>query len=184
MVTLATTVAPALNCSLLNASAGDVIPVECSSYSWLIAVAIIVCGTIVNNLGVNVQKWALGLRKRVPPPRVPWKVVWIFGIVAIVLGSVCDFLALGFGDQILVTPLTSMTLVWNLFFAAAIQKEKITLMDGVWTSVIIVGCVLTVIFASHENTAYSAEELFQFYTAVNFIVCVFLLYWMAPKPNE
>eukprot|EP00750_Incisomonas_marina_P000060 INCI10040.1.p1 GENE.INCI10040.1~~INCI10040.1.p1 ORF type:complete len:579 (-),score=97.47 INCI10040.1:83-1819(-) len=172
---ISSTVAPALNCSTLNATAGDEIPVECSSYSWLIAVAIIVCGTIVNNLGVNVQKLALGLRTKKPAPKIPWKVVWISGIVAIVLGSVCDFLALGFGDQILVTPLTSMTLVWNLFFAAAIQKEKISVMDGVWTGVIITGCVLTVIFASHENTAYSAKQLFAFYTTTNFIVYAVLV---------
>lgn len=172
---ISSTVAPALNCSNLNASAGDDIPVECSSYSWLIAVAIIVCGTIVNNLGVNVQKLALGLRTKKPAPKIPWKVVWVSGIVAIVLGSVCDFLALGFGDQILVTPLTSMTLVWNLFFAAAIQKEKISVMDGVWTGVIITGCVLTVIFASHENTAYSAKQLFAFYTTANFIVYAVLV---------
>jgi drug/metabolite transporter (DMT)-like permease len=170
-----TTMPVALNCSALNASAGDVIPVQCSAYSWLIAVAIIVCGTVVNNLGVNFQKLALGMRSQKPAPKIPWKLVWIVGIIAIVVGSVCDFLALGFGDQILVTPLTSMSLVWNLIFASIIQKEKISVMDGVWTAVIIAGCVLTVVFASHENTSYSADQLFAFYGDTPFIVFAVLV---------
>ena len=109
------------------------------------------------------------------------------------LGSIADFLALCFAPQSLVTPLGSMTLVANLFFAHfwlvcttrlslfycmthvhifGCQGERATGRDIIATITILVGTVLTTFSADHTSTKYNASELIQHFKNPYFIVYI------------
>jgi hypothetical protein len=61
-------------------------------------------------------------------------------------------------------------LVSNVIFAPILLKEKIGPRDVLATLTIITGSSISVAFASHENTVYTIEQLFSFYTRLHFLV--------------
>mmetsp|Transcript_10690 Transcript_10690/g.17482 ORF Transcript_10690/g.17482 Transcript_10690/m.17482 type:complete len:801 (-) Transcript_10690:45-2447(-) len=88
---------------------------------------------------------------------------WILGFLSILIGSIFDFAALGFGAQSVVAPLGSLTLVANIFFAQLMHGEKLSSRDVGATVVIILGCILSVAFASHKNEICDIDALLALY---------------------
>lgn len=95
--------------------------------------------------------------------------LWILGFLVYAVGNIGDFVALGFAAQSLVAPLGSVVLVVNAIMSPCVLKEKITLRDLQAILVIIVGDVLIVLYASHEETSYSLSELIDFFLRPVFI---------------
>ncbi|GBG28659.1 Magnesium transporter NIPA2 [Hondaea fermentalgiana] len=95
---------------------------------------------------------------------------WALGFVAIVIGSLFDFAALGFGAQSVIAPLGSLTLVANMFFAQYMHGEKLSQHDVMATAVIFAGCVLSVAFASHKNEICDVDTLLGLYATLRFVV--------------
>ncbi len=62
-------------------------------------------------------------------------------------------------SQSIVAPLGSLTLVSNVILAPLLLKEKVTRRDIFCTVAIVIGSVLSVAFASHNDVNYSIEEV-------------------------
>eukprot|EP00946_MAST-07B_sp_MAST-7B-sp1_P003759 g3759.t1 len=132
-------------------------------------------GTVafISNFGMNAQKLAL-MRSAKIDPEAPnaksqyrkWKLFWLVGMACIVCSAGGDTIALNFGAQSVVAPLSSLTLVANAIIARAMHGELMTNRDYAATGLIIIGCVLSVAFAQHKDTLYCAEIIWnQFSTA-------------------
>lgn len=108
-------------------------------------------------------------------PNTAWhrKPLWRLGLALIVLGSIADFLALGFGPQSLIAPLGSLTLVSNAVYAPLILKEKISKWDWMSIGLIVFGSSLAVVFGAHADNVYTIDQLFSFFFRADFV-----LYWI------
>lgn len=174
------------------------------SWSYMIGVGLAVGSSIVSNLGVNIQKLAHKRQAQTeatasspdspsnvnrPGSVAPTKKsvfcnpTWLAGILLVVVGSIADFAALGFADQIVIAPLGSVTLITNLLFAPMISDEKLTRKDVAATLTIVTGCVLCVAFASHDDQSFTVDEIFAFFEDPHFfffaliIVSVLFALW-------
>lgn len=126
-------------------------------YHWAVGVILAAVASIVSNLGLNFQKLThiKNADASEEVKRHYYKsTLWIAGLWMIIFGSIADFAALAFGAQSIIAPLGSLTLVSNVFFAPCLLGETLTPRD-IWATVVIIfGCVLAVIFASHKDTIY------------------------------
>lgn len=140
-------------------------------YSWIIGVLLAGFASIVSNLGLNLQKLTHVRLASQPEKQRRYyyrRKLWMFGLLLVVSGSFFDFFALGFAAQSIIAPLGSLTLVANVFFAPLLLKEKISRPDLFGTALIVVGSGISVAFASHEDTTYRVDDLFNFYTRARF----------------
>jgi len=90
-----------------------------------------VSGSIVSNLGTNIQKRshknaeAQKLRGE-PVKSYVWRPYWWLGFLGVFCGSLVDFLAFGYGDQGLITALGGSTvLITNVFLGYFWQNEPL-----------------------------------------------------------
>jgi uncharacterized membrane protein len=68
------------------------------------------------------------------------------------LGSLFDFAALAFAAQSIVAPLGSLTLVSNILFAPLLLDERVARRDVIATLGIVAGSIVSVVFATHDET--------------------------------
>ena len=110
---------------------------------WIGVIASLL-GSVILNLGLNIQKLAFVRNSKVPPEdRKPvyknW--LWMFGFVVFALGNAGDAVGLTFTAQSIITPIGAIALVSNLFFARLLIGEEI----GCKTSIAIVSIILGVV---------------------------------------
>lgn len=98
--------------------------------------------------------------------------VWRGGLFLVVVGSLADLFALSFAPQSLVTPLGSLTLVSNVIYAPLFLNERVDLFAIASTFVIIIGSVISVIYAPHQEADYTVEEIFGLFWGTGF-----MLFW-------
>jgi len=139
---------------------------------WVIGVFICIGGNTLANLGWVIQKYSHMQNQAKPTAEQKEyykQKVWIIGCMVYIVGNLGDIVALGFAAQSLVAPLGSVVLVVNAIVSPCILKEKITLRDLQAILVIIVGDVLIVLYANHEETSYSLSQLIDFFLRPVFI---------------
>lgn len=140
---------------------------------WYIGVILATFASFISNLGLNLQK-LLHLQNQGKSADIRDNYhrfgLWWLGLSLIVLGAIADFLALTFAPQSLVAPLGSLTLVSNIILSPIILKEVITSWDIFATLTIVLGCIISVAFASHADKVYPNDELFSFYLQWPFLV--------------
>eukprot|EP00941_MAST-03F_sp_MAST-3F-sp1_P003891 g3891.t1 len=139
------------------------------SSTWLIGVVICVVAAVLSNFGLNLQKLAID-RSKCDPLDPSVRILWLTGLLGIGIGALCDFLALAFAPQSIVAPLGALTLPTNVILAPLMHGEKVVCSDLAWTSLIILGCVISVKYASHENRDYTEDELFTFFADKRFLL--------------
>lgn len=148
-------------------------------YIWIFGVFLAALGSVISNLGVSIQKLThlkYGKTVKNGKKKEIWKHgLWWLGLSLVVVGSMADFSALSFTPQSLVAPLGSMTLVSNVIFAPYLLNEKITKRDLMGTATILVGSVVTVVFADHNSVPYRSEEIFSFFFKTSFQVYAVLV---------
>eukprot|EP01029_Cantina_marsupialis_P023936 TRINITY_DN603_c0_g1_i10.p1 TRINITY_DN603_c0_g1~~TRINITY_DN603_c0_g1_i10.p1 ORF type:complete len:602 (+),score=120.78 TRINITY_DN603_c0_g1_i10:160-1965(+) len=152
---------------------------ESQSNSWILACLICLVANSISNFGLNLQKLS-HLKKK---EKKQHKKLWICGFLCVVAGSFGDFAALGFGSQSIVAPLGATTLVTNILIAPMFLKEKLMLRDVLSTLVIVSGCVIAVMFASHKNSLHTLEQLYSLYERKQFavyfsVLVVILIVWL------
>lgn len=159
---------------------------------WLFGVFLSIIASILSNLGVNLQKLSMMRESRdkaASKKRLFYtQPMWQMGLLTVVIGSVGDFVALGFAPQSLMTPVGGFTLVCNAVFAHYFLSEKLTFRDKIGTMNIILGIIVLAVFGAKSNTSYTVEELLHMYQQSAFIVYVVLttitvcsLYWLYLK---
>eukprot|EP00494_Astrolonche_serrata_P005566 UN05582 len=73
-----------------------------------------VIASIISNIGVNVQKYSHTKNDETPKDdRIEYyfRPLWWFGFSGVLLGAILDFVALGLGNQSLVTALGGSTVL-------------------------------------------------------------------------
>eukprot|EP01084_Bolivina_argentea_P256650 432171_1 len=95
--------------------------------------------------------------------------LWITGFATYVSGSALAAIALRFGAQSVVAPITSLTLVCNTIFAAKFLGEKLKKHHGYGIMLVIVGSVLTVVFGPNEGPDPTIDQLKQNYSRPIFL---------------
>lgn len=140
--------------------------------AWALGVIICIAGSTLSNMGWTIQKYSHMQNQARPQQdqKLYYKQkLWILGFIIYAVGNIGDFVALGFAAQSLVAPLGSVVLVVNAVMSPCVLKEKISLRDLQAIVVIIVGDILIVLYASHEETSYSLSELIDFFLRPVFI---------------
>ena len=88
-----------------------------SSLWWLFGVFLSIVASILSNLGVNLQKLSMMREckeKAAKEKRAYFsQPLWQIGLATLIIGSIGDFVALGFAPQSLMTPVGGFTLVCN-----------------------------------------------------------------------
>lgn len=150
-----------------------------------VGIALAIFSAILRNIGLSLQKLAhlrehtrlqeeatFGTRVSLSNSTTSCfqRPLWLTGLVLMVGSGIGDFLSLGFAPQSIIAPLSSFTLVANVFLAPIILKESVTKRDYISTLIIGAGCSLTVVFASHAESDYSVDSLFELFTAAGFFV--------------
>ena len=152
------------------------------SYRWLWGVFLAVGAAVISNLGLTLQK--LSHKRNLQSTSTHAEEhksnyhkdpTWATGLGLVILGSVADLLALGFAAQSIVAPLGSLTLVSNVLLAPLFLGEQLDRRDLLATFAIVFGSAISVIFAAHEEIAYSVSDLFAFYLLPRFFVYAVLV---------
>ena len=145
---------------------------------WLLGVFMSIIASTCTNLGVNLQKYSFLLEaKRIVKDKRSYlrQPKWIFGMLMVIIGSIGDFVALGFAPQTLITPVGGFTMVANVFFAHYFLNEDFNRRDAIATALIIAGVVQVAFFADRSAKCFTLQELVDFYSRVAFIVYAVLV---------
>jgi len=159
-------------------------------YRWIIGVFLASTGSLISNLGLNLQKLTHVRASKVAAIQQQQqagksdsqsessmnrnayyrKPIWVLGLSLVIFGSIADFVALGFAAQTIVAPLGSLTLVSNVVFAPYFSGESVSRSDIASTMTIVFGSAIAVAFATHEEEQLTFDELFRFFTYFRFVV--------------
>ncbi len=85
-------------------------------YQWVIGVILGTFASIISNLGLNLQKLShIRLKDKSEEDKKSYfkQPIWVLGISLVILGSLADFVALGFGAQSVIAPLGSFFFSFN-----------------------------------------------------------------------
>jgi len=147
-----------------------------ASLWWLFGVFLSIIASIASNLGVNFQKLSMmneranakasEKRSYISQP------MWLIGLLMVVVGSLGDFVALGFAPQSLMTPVGGFTLVCNAVFAKYFLLENLTQKDRLGTLNIIIGIIVLAIFSSKDSTSYTLAQLLRMFISRGFVIYV------------
>ena len=85
---------------------------------------------------------------------------WWLGAIPFQLAAPipCDIVAFGNAPQSLVAPLAGFAIVVNQMMAPCFLPESLTKMDIISSLVIVVGCVATTAFGSHNSATYDLRD--------------------------
>ena len=132
----------------------------------VIGAIIAIIASIGSNIGVNLQGHAQTLLKEGQHyTKLP---IWWCGMGLVVLGSVGDFVALGFATQALVAALGgATTLSTNLLIARFWKNQDINPLDGIGVVFIVAGAVIIAVKTPSSNN-YSLQDMNQCVRASEF----------------
>jgi len=91
-------------------------------------------------------------------------------IIVFVVANIANFASFAFAAQSLLAALGSVQFISNVVFSKLVNKEAWNVWIVLGTVVIVVGCVLLVVFGSHESPTYTAQELIQLYSNPGYII--------------
>ena len=176
-----------------------------NSNLWVIGVIINVLGSLSINLSTNCIKLShtrLADIKRKDPdkplpkflqnPRAWFNVeqnanrIWLGSMIVFVIANIANFASFAFAAQSLLAALGSIQFVSNVVFSKVVNKESLNPWILVGTVVVVIGCVLLVVFGSHDSPSFTAQELMDLYSNPAYIaylcaagvlcVCSYLVY--------
>ena len=111
------------NSTVAATGCGEVVATSAASADFWIGVCSAIAGSLTLNLGINIQKLAF-VRRAALPVRVLAvqggiyrNPLWVFGLIIFLIGNAGDAVGLTFTAQSVITPLGSVSLVSNVFFA-------------------------------------------------------------------
>ena len=150
-----------------------------ANYWWLFGVFLSIIASISSNLGVNLQKLSM-MRERANAKASEKRgyftqPLWLTGLLMVIVGSLGDFVALGFAPQSLMTPVGGFTLVCNAVFAHYFLDEHLTTKDRIGTLNIIIGIIVLAVFSSKDSTSYTLKQLLKMFTQRGFVIYVLVL---------
>ncbi|KAI1957723.1 hypothetical protein LOZ58_005473 [Ophidiomyces ophidiicola] len=114
---------------------------------------------------------------------------WWAGMILMVLGEVCNFVAYAFVDAILVTPLGALSVVVTTILSAIFLKERLSFVGKVGCFNCIIGSVVIALNAPQQSSVtniqdmkgYVVRPVFLTYAGVLIVGCTFLALWAGPR---
>ncbi|KAH7312427.1 magnesium transporter NIPA-domain-containing protein [Stachybotrys elegans] len=94
---------------------------------------------------------------------------WWGGMLLMILGEICNFVAYAFVDAILVTPLGALSVVITTILSAIFLKERLSMVGKVACFLCIVGSVVIVMNAPAESSVRNIQEMQHFVIAPGFL---------------
>ncbi|KAI9244510.1 magnesium transporter NIPA-domain-containing protein [Sporodiniella umbellata] len=116
--------------------------------------------------------------------------MWWTGMILMIVGELCNFVAYAFTQAILVTPLGALSVVISAVLSSLFLKEKLSFQGKVGCLQCILGAILIVLHAPEESQADTTIETFKrsalsvgFLVYVGFAVSVslFLIFFCGPR---
>jgi len=89
--------------------------------------------------------------------------LWLCGMLCLLSGSVLDITSLAKGNQLLLSCLSSVSILWNTLLSVILLNETLTLKDCFAILIICIGCILFLLLAKNNEVGYSSEELVALY---------------------
>ncbi|KAI9903794.1 hypothetical protein N3K66_000323 [Trichothecium roseum] len=114
---------------------------------------------------------------------------WWGGMILMIIGEICNFVAYAFTDAILVTPLGALSVVITTVLSAIFLKERLSMVGKVSCFLCIIGSVVIVMNAPHNSAVADIQEMRSYVIAPGFLsfagvvivgsaICAI---WAAPK---
>lgn len=114
---------------------------------------------------------------------------WWTGMILMIVGEVCNFVAYAFVDAILVTPLGALSVVVTTILSAIFLKERLSFVGKVGCFNCIIGSVVIVINAPEQSAVATIQDMkdlvvtpgFLSYAGVVIVGCAIVAIFVAPK---
>lgn len=114
---------------------------------------------------------------------------WWTGMILMIIGEICNFVAYAFVDAILVTPLGALSVVVCTILSAIFLKERLSFVGKVGCFNCIIGSVVIVINAPTQSAVADIQDMkklvispgFLSYAGVVIVACVVIALWLGPK---
>lgn len=94
---------------------------------------------------------------------------WWSGMILMIVGEICNFVAYAFTDAILVTPLGALSVVITTVLSAIFLKERLSIVGKVACFLCIVGSVVIVMNAPQESSVADIQEMQKYVIAPGFL---------------
>ncbi|KAI9498286.1 magnesium transporter NIPA-domain-containing protein [Zychaea mexicana] len=116
--------------------------------------------------------------------------MWWTGMILMIVGELCNFIAYSFAPAILVTPLGALSVVISAVLSSIFLKERLTFQGKVGCVQCILGSVVIVLHAPEEGTSDTSIENFKHlivsvgflvYAGLAVVVSCVLVFFCAPR---
>jgi hypothetical protein len=147
---------------------------------WFVGVITSIFGSVIQNLGVNTQKYSFNQEaKRIKQRPYVLQPLWMLGLVGVIIGSLGDFVALGFAPQSLVVLVGASTIIINTFFAHFWLGEELHKLDIVATLFVLIGICIVSIFMNKGGKCYDLDGLIELYIKQTFLIYIGIVLTLA-----
>lgn len=114
---------------------------------------------------------------------------WWLGMILMIIGEVCNFVAYAFVDAILVTPMGALSVVITAILSAIFLKERLSFVGKVGCFNCIIGSIVIVINAPEQSAVATIQDMkklvispgFLSYAGVIIVGCTVVALWLGPK---
>jgi magnesium transporter len=114
---------------------------------------------------------------------------WWLGMILMILGEICNFVAYAFTDAILVTPLGALSVVVTTVLSAIFLKERLSFVGKVSCFICILGSIVIVLNAPEQAAVARIQEMqhyviapgFLSYAGVIIVGSICVAFFVAPK---
>ncbi|KAK2750715.1 hypothetical protein FQN57_002788 [Myotisia sp. PD_48] len=116
-------------------------------------------------------------------------VYWWGGMILMILGEICNFVAYAFVDAILVTPLGALSVVVTTVLSAIFLKERLSFVGKVGCFNCLVGSVVIAMNAPSQSSVTDIQDMKEFvihpaflsFAGVIIAACTFIALWAGPR---
>lgn len=114
---------------------------------------------------------------------------WWAGMILMIIGEICNFVAYAFTDTILVTPLGALSVVITAVLSAIFLKERLSMVGKVACFLCVIGSVVIVMNAPHTSSVADIQEIqkyaitpgFLSYTGVIIVGSIIAAFYAGPR---
>ncbi|GBB93055.1 hypothetical protein RclHR1_02100004 [Rhizophagus clarus] len=115
--------------------------------------------------------------------------LWWTGMILMIIGEICNFVAYAFTQAILVTPLGALSVVISAILSSIFLKERLNNLGKIGCAQCIIGATIIVLHAPNQHIASDIEEfkrmffapVFLTYAIVSILGSLLIIWKIAPK---
>jgi drug/metabolite transporter (DMT)-like permease len=115
--------------------------------------------------------------------------LWWTGMLLMIVGEICNFIAYAFTQAILVTPLGALSVVISAVLSSIFLNERLTMHGKIGCAQCIIGAVIILMHAPDQQSANTIEEfqrlffapVFLVYAILAILISVVVIWKVAPK---